>query len=133
MGALPAIWQLQEAYDEEIPRGGLHDRLEKRQPKYRPLLDAIRGYESFARSLQDAFDVLRAEAARPTLMALSSLKSRRDTDFKRSVSGLHKRFEAAHRALGEVTVTSLSIQNLFAESFRRSRNRWRERVRACVV
>jgi len=35
----------------------------------------------------------------------------------RSVEGLHERFEAAHHALGEVTITSLSLQNLFAERF----------------
>lgn len=118
LGALPAIWQLQEGYDDgQFREEDLHDRLEKRQPNYRPLLDAIRGYESFARSLQDAFDVLKAEAARPDAQGFVVSAIANDKDFKRSVSGLHKRFEAAHRALGEVAITSLSIQNLFTERF----------------
>jgi hypothetical protein len=118
LGALPAIWQLQDAYDEEsFLEEGLHDRLEKQLPKYRPLLNAIRGYESFARSLQDAFDVLKAEAARPDDQGFVVSGIASDKDFKRSVSGLHNRFETAHRALGEVAVTNLSIQNLFIERF----------------
>lgn len=118
LGALPAIWQLQEDYDDDQFREeDLHDRLEKRQPTYRPLLDAIRGYESFSRSLQDAFDVLKAEAARPDAQGFVVSEIAGDEDFKRSVSGLHRRFETAHRALGEVAFSSLSIQNLFAERF----------------
>ena len=119
LGAFPAIWQLQERYDDDQFREeDLHDRLEKRQPKYKPLLDAIRGYEAFARSLQDAFDVLKAEAAGPDAQGFVVSEIASDKDFKRSVTGLHKRFDTAHRALGEVTITSLSIQNLFAERFK---------------
>jgi hypothetical protein len=118
LGALPAIWQLQEGYDPEtFDEEDLHDRLEKRHPNYGPLLDAIRGYESFARSLQDAFDVLKAEAARPDAQGFIVPEIAREKDFKRSVAGLHKRFESAYRALGEVTITSLSLQNLFTQKF----------------
>jgi hypothetical protein len=35
------------------------------------------------------------------------------------VTGLHKRFENAHRALGEVAITNVSIRNLFTERFQR--------------
>ena len=118
LGALPAIWELQEGYDDgQFREEDLHDRLEMRQPKYRPLLGAIRGFESFARSLQDAFDVLKSEAARPDAQGFVVSAIAGDKDFKRSVNGLHKRFEAAHRAIGEVAIASLSIQNLFTERF----------------
>jgi hypothetical protein len=118
LGALPAIWQLQGDYeDDEFREEELHDRLKAAQPSYGPLLNAIRGYESFARSLQDAFDVLKAEAARPDAQGFVVPEIARDKDFERSVSGLHKQFEAAHRALGEVAITTISIQNLFAERF----------------
>jgi hypothetical protein len=118
LGALPAIWQLQERYDDEnFSEEDLHNRLEKRQPNYGPLLDAIRGYESFARSLQDAFDVLKAEAATRDAQGFVVTTIASDTDFKRSVSGLHKRFETAYRALGEVVLTKFSLQNLFFERF----------------
>jgi hypothetical protein len=120
LGALPEIWQLQEGYDDERFREEeLHDRLEKYQPIYKPLLDAIRGYESFARSLQDAFDVLKAEAARPNAQGFVVTEIAADKEFKHSVRGLHRRFENAHRALGEVAVMDVSIQNLFIERFQR--------------
>jgi hypothetical protein len=120
LGALPAIWQLQDGYDDDQFREEeLHDRLEKRHPSYKPLLDAIRSYESFARSLQDAFDVLKAEAARPDAQGFVVTEIASDKDFKRSVTGLHRRFENAHHALGEVAITSVSIRNLFTERFQR--------------
>jgi hypothetical protein len=119
LGALPTIWRLQEAYDPDtFMEEELHDRLEKREPTYGPLLNAIRKYESFARSLQDAFDILRASAARPDAQGYVVTEIARDKDFKRSVGGLHKRFELAHRALGEVTVASISTQSIFDERFR---------------
>jgi hypothetical protein len=117
-GALPTIWQLQDEFDDdEFREELLHDRLEKREPVYKALLDAIRAYEAFARSLQDAFDVLCAEAARLDAQGYAVTGIAGDGEFKRNVKGLHERFEAAHAALGEVTLTSLSIQSLFGERF----------------
>ena len=118
LGALPAIWELQQDYDdEEFSEEDLHNRLEKRQPTYKPLLDAIRNYESFARSLQDAFDILKAQAALPDAQGFIVTDIASDKDFKRSVTGLDKRFEYAHQALGEVGVTNLAVQHLFTERF----------------
>jgi hypothetical protein len=37
--------------------------------------------------------------------------------FERSVAGLHDRFASAHRALGEVTLGSISLEHLFDERF----------------
>jgi hypothetical protein len=119
LGALPTIWQLQSEFEDDGYREEvLHDRLEKREPSYGQLLGAIRAYEAFARSLQDAFDLLKAEAARPDAQGFAVPEIESDADFKRSVKDLHDRFEAAHRALGEVTITSVSLQNLFSERFR---------------
>ena len=118
LGALPTLWQLQAEVDkDELREELLHDRLEKREPGYGPLLQAIRAYEAFARSLQDAFDVLKAEAAQLDAQGFVVPGIARKADFQRSVKGLHKRFEAAHHALGEVTITSVSLQNLFGERF----------------
>jgi len=119
LGALPAIWKLQAEFDDDDFREELlHDQLEKQEPGYRQLLDAIRAYEAFARSLQDAFDVLKAEAARVDVQGFSVPAIARDEDFRQSVKNLHERFETAHRALGEVTIASVSLQNLFDERFR---------------
>ena len=119
LGALPAIWQLQAEFDDdELREEALHDVLEEREPKYGTLLKAIRAYERFARSLQDAFDVLRAEAARSDVQGFTVREIVRDADFTRSVQGLYEQFENAYRALGEVTLTSVSLQNLFSERFK---------------
>ena len=118
LGALPTLWELQAEFDDDgFQEEALHEQLAKRAPEYGSILSAIGAYESFARSLQDAFDVLRAEAARPDAQGFPLSQIARDTDFKRSVGGLHERFEAAHRALGETSVTSTSLTNLFSERF----------------
>lgn len=118
LGALPALWQLQDGFDDDRYREEvLHNRLEKRKPAYGPLLDAIRAYESFARSLQDAFDVLKAEAARPDAQGFAVPDIAHDKDFQSSVIGLHRRFEAAHIALGETSTTGVALQSLFADRF----------------
>ena len=40
-----------------------------------------------------------------------------DKDFQQSVTNFHERFAIAHRALGEIGVISLELQNLFKERF----------------
>jgi hypothetical protein len=118
LGALPPLWQLQDNFDNDgFREEPLHDLLERREPAYGPLLQAIRAYEKFARSLQDAFDVLKAEAAARESQGFTVPEITGDRDFKQSVKRLDARFAAAHRALGEVTITSVSLQNLFSERF----------------
>jgi hypothetical protein len=118
LGALPTIWELQADFNEDGFREELlHNRLEAREPKYAPLLTAIRTYEAFARSLQDAFDLLRAEAGQLDAQGFTVPWIADDPDFKLSVKNLHERFEAAHHALGEVTITTVSLQNLLGERF----------------
>lgn len=119
LGALPALWQLQsEFHDDNFREELLHDRLEKLEPNYKPLIAAIRAYEAFARSLQDAFDILKAEAARLDTQGFAVSKIANDTDFEKSTNGLHDRFEAAHQAFAEVPTANLSLQNLFGERFK---------------
>ena len=118
LGALPAIWQLEAKFgSDDFSEELLHDRLQQREPGYRPLLEAIRKYEAFARSLQDAWDVLKAEAARPDAQGFEVPSVAKEKDFARSVKGLHTRFAAAKHALGEVNITSASLPNLFVERF----------------
>src|SRR3990172_2279583 len=43
LGALPAIWELQAGFsDDKFSEEALHSRLKKQEPRYRPLLEAIR-------------------------------------------------------------------------------------------
>lgn len=118
LGALPEIWQLQVEFDgDDFQEETLHNQLERRDPGMGPILSAIRSYETFARCLQDAFDVLKAEAARLDAQGFTVPDIARDADFKFSVDGIHERFEAAYNAIGDVAITSVSLQNLFGERF----------------
>ena len=120
LGALPELWELQaNSAEEEIQEERLHTDLEGRVPTYGALVQAIRNYEAFARSLQDAFNVLRAEAAAPDARGFVIPHVARNEAFQASVNRLDERFAAAHRALGEVTATAFSLPNLFDERFGR--------------
>jgi hypothetical protein len=119
LGALPTIWQLQTEFsDDGFQEEELHNRLEEVEPDYGQLLAAIRAYEGFARSLQDAFYVLKAEAARLDAQGFAIPQIARDADFRQSVENLDKQFETTYRALGEITSVSVSLQNLFAQRFK---------------
>ena len=120
LGALPQLWQFlvnhgNGAFREEA----LQVDLERKAPEYRPLVKAIRSYEAFARGLQDAFNVLRAEAVGPDARGYFVPGIAGNQAFRESVDRLDERFAAAHRALGEITTSGFSIQNLFDERFGR--------------
>ncbi|OGC78441.1 MAG: hypothetical protein A2Z27_00365 [candidate division Zixibacteria bacterium RBG_16_50_21] len=118
LGALPSIWRLQGEFDETgFREEQLHDRLQEQEPGYRPLLDAIRVYEGFARSLQDAFDVLKAEASQLDAKGFAVPGIASDSDFRRCVKKLHERFEVALHALSEVGNLGISLNNLFDQRF----------------
>jgi hypothetical protein len=118
LGALPIIWQLQREFNgDELQEELLHDRIERIEPRYGPLLMAIRAYEAFARGLQDAFDILKTEAARAEVQGFAVPRIAHDPDFEQSARNLHKRFEKAHTALGEVNIASISLQSLFSQRF----------------
>ena len=118
LGALPTIWELQgELKDDQFSEEKLHNLLEKREPAYGQLLLAIRSYEAFARRLQDGFDILKAEAARPDAQGFNVPDIASDKEFTQCVNGLHIQYEATHRALSEITVTALALPALFEERF----------------
>ena len=118
LGALPDLWELQASYEgDEAGEERLHADLERRTTAYGALVQAIRTYEAFARSLQDAFDVLRAEAAAPNARGFVVPDVARNQAFRASVNRLDERFAAAHRALGEIAATAFSLPNLFDVRF----------------
>ena len=120
LGALPQIWQLQPKFqDDAFAEEALHFELERSAPEYGALLEAIRTYERFGRDLQDAFDVLRAEAASPDAQGFAIPEIARNEAFRACVDRLHERFDAAHRALGEIPAAGLSLQSPFDERFGR--------------
>lgn len=118
LGALATIWQIQPEFeDADFREEAVHLRLEKMEPLYAPLLAAIRAYEAFARSLQDGFDVLRVDAAKRDAHGFAVPSIASNPAFNQSVVNLHKQFCEAYRALGEVIVHGMPLQNLFTERF----------------
>jgi hypothetical protein len=118
LGALTALWQLQRGMNgDDFREEALHDRLEASEPAYGPLLEAIRAYEAFARSLEDAFDVLRTRAGAVDARGFTVTDIASEGGFRESVEGLHRRFERAYRALGEVHVANTSLQELLRRRF----------------
>ena len=118
LGALPTIWELQDGLDDSTyTEESLHTLLEKREPSYAPLLTAIRSYEAFARRLQDAFDLLKAEAARRDGVGFALPSIADDLEFKSSIHSLSELFFRAHEALGEVASVGSIVKNVFAERF----------------
>ena len=118
LGALPNIWQLQQDFDDDGYREELlHDRLQEFEPGYTPILTAIRTYETFARGLQDGFDVLNAVAAHTNAQDFVVPRIAEDTDFRVSVEGLNRKFESAYNALGGINIASFSLQNQFNARF----------------
>jgi hypothetical protein len=118
-GALPSLWRLQKTFSpEEFREEALHDRLQAEEPGYGPLLAAIRAYESFARHLLDAFDLLKAEAATVDARGFEVPAIARDREFERCTRRLHERFDAALRAIGEVGGALAGLTSLFTERFR---------------
>ena len=118
LGALPEFWELLASHDgDKVHEERLHTALERRAPVYGALVQAIRTYEAFARRLQDAFDVLRAEAAAPDARGFVVPDVARNQAFRASVNRLDERFAAAHCALGEIAATAFSLPNLFDERF----------------
>ena len=118
LGALSSIWQIQPEFGDENFRGELlHDRLEQREPLYAPILGAIRAYESFARSLQDGFDLLRIEAAKRDARGFTITNIASNQDYSKSIARIHEKFSRAYQALGEVVVHGVSLQNLFVDRF----------------
>lgn len=119
LGALQQIWNLQsEIEDEKFTEEHLHNRLRKHDPTLQPLLDAILRYEEFARSLQDGFDLLLADAAIPDGRGFLIADVVHDKEFVASVANIHERFASATQAIGEAaTPTASSLQHLFEQRF----------------
>ena len=118
LGALPDIWSLQQdVEDDAFAEETLHDRLETLDCSYVPSLTAIRAYEAFARSMQDAFDVLRHRAGVPDSRGFVLTAIAPDEDFCTSVSGLDQKFSAARAALGGIGGGASALQAMFSDRF----------------
>jgi hypothetical protein len=114
-GALSDIWKLQDHFDGDNYREeALHDELERALPVYATLLEAIRWYERFCRGLQDAFDILLAQAQTVDARGYEVAAIAHDEEFTASVHDLSVRYAKARESLVNVNP---AFQNLFDERF----------------
>lgn len=119
LGAFPDIWALQDGFgDDDYAEEVLHEKLETQSPQYRDLLRTIRAYERFARRLQDAFDLLRAEASFQDARGFAVSDMTKSSAFCKCVKGLDQYFSRAHGLLGGLGSQGLLLQALFNERFR---------------
>lgn len=120
MGALPVMWEFQPTFSvDDYREERLHEELFDAAPQFRPLLRAIKAYEGFARRMQDAFDLLRAEASKPDCIKYPIPEIAKDKDFMLVASNLNSHFESAAQELNNVSGLGPSLQYQFCERFRR--------------
>jgi hypothetical protein len=116
LGAFPKIWALQGEFQgkDEYKEEDLHRMLGSQAPEYQALLEAIRAYEAFCRSLQDAFDLLRAEAGKVDARGFVVADMAADADFKACLQPLASQFQRARELIGEL---GLAMLNTFDERY----------------
>jgi hypothetical protein len=120
LGALPEIWDLQTEFpDDDLPERRLHERLEQVDPSRGPLLAAIRAYESFARSLQDAFDMLRFLAGAADTNGFDVPATGLKPEFRRIVHGLDSLYMRASERLAALPPKPIALEAVFTKRFGR--------------
>jgi hypothetical protein len=119
LGALPVIWKLQSQFrDDDYCEEALHSAISASATDLRPLIKAIGSYESFARSLQDAFDLVRAEASKQDCVGYPIAAIAKDSDFKLAVSKLEEHFNSTLQEFGNLDGVGSSLQVQFADRFK---------------
>ena len=120
LGALPQIWDLQPEFSgDDLPERDLHERLTKIDPSRGPLLAAIKAYEAFSRSLQDAFDMLRFLAGRADTKGFDVPTIGSKTEFQKTVEGLDSLYRAVRERLAALPPKPVALEPLFARRFSR--------------
>ena len=117
LGALRAIWDLQEQFeDDEYREEPLHAQLKQALPSAEMLLEAIVAYEAFCRALHDAFDLIRSSPDQQDATGVSVTSLAAESDFADALHHLDDRYELARRRLSEV---DLRMVSLFDDRFSR--------------
>ena len=120
LGALPEIWDLQAEFPgDDLPESRLHERLEQVDPSRSPLLAAIRAYETFARSLQDAFDMLRFVAGPADTNGFEVPAIGSKPEFQRIVRQLDSLYGRASERLAVLPPKPIALEHVFTKRFGR--------------
>jgi hypothetical protein len=120
LGALPLIWKVLSGQSgENFEEEKVHKELARKEKALSPLLCAIRQYEIFARSLQDAFDVLRALASARDAEGFTVTDAAADKDFATSMVNLETKARAASIGFNDLGAAGAAIGKLFDDRFGR--------------
>jgi hypothetical protein len=120
LGALPRIWKVLAGQgDREIEEERVHKQLGREDATLRPLLHAIQQYEVFARSLQDAFDVLRALASAKDAEGFTVTDAAGDKSFADALANLETKARAVSIGFTDLGGPGTALCNLFDGRFGR--------------
>ncbi len=120
LGALSPIWKVIAGQNgENIEEEKVHKELVRRVSSLAPLIRAIRRYEIFARSVHDAFDVLRAVASTKDVGGFTVADAAGEMDFAKPVANLQAKACAARDGFQELGGPVAVICNLFDQRFGR--------------
>lgn len=118
LGALPVLWEIvAEPKALDLPEREIHGEVSRRAPQWRPLVNAIQCYETFARTLQDAFDFLRVEAGLAAERGLALDELGLNHEFAEITHSLRNDYERADEALSGLEGPLASAPILFRERF----------------
>ena len=120
LGALPFVWQvIADQTGSSVEEEKVHRELSRKEPRLAPLIRAIQAYETFARSIQDAFDTLRAGASARDAGGFIVTEAAADKDFAKPVAHLHTKACEAHLRLQDLGGRATVASNLFDARFAR--------------
>lgn len=118
LGALPVLWEIvAQPNADDAPEREIHSELGRRAPHWKPLVNAIQCYETFARTLQDAFDSLRVKAGTEAERGLVIDALGTTKEFAKLTRSLGDDYQRADQALSGLEGSLGSAAILFRERF----------------
>ncbi len=117
LGALRDIWKLCDGISgNEIDERALHGVLMEREPRYAPLLNAVRAYEGFCRLMTGCFDSIRYWASRTDAAAFKLSETQYDKAFSAAAPKVQ---HAYHEAAKQIGMIYPDLEELFRTRFSR--------------
>lgn len=108
---------LREPDADELSERDIHDRLAQREARWAGLVRAIQAYESFARTLQDAFDAIRHSAGARYEQGLTLDELGVSPEFQGQTRSLAVDYRRAEEALAKLAGALGSVSTTFHERF----------------
>lgn len=118
LGAFSSLSELLASPNaDELSERELHDSLAQRAPRWAKQVRAIQAYESFARTLQDAFDTIRHYSGARYEQGLALEELGASLEFQSQTRTLAVDYRRAEEALAKLTGSLGSVSTTFHERF----------------